>query len=103
MPSVLIHGKSIHNRTVHGLLEKYHAKYNLENIRKYLDPNAQFIESKGKRKYLYPLDKKIRAQIQHLAKPYPKTDPNWTKVDRTEFKHEEEAREEQPTDEQTET
>lgn len=90
MPSVRLHGKSIHNRTVHGLLKKFNAPYNLENIRKYLDPNATFIETKGKRKYLYPLDKKMREKILPLAKPYPKTDPNWEKIDRSEFKHDEE-------------
>lgn len=85
MPSYLIHGVSMHNRTVQEKLRKYGAPCNLENARKYLDPNAQLIPSQGKRKYLYPMDKKIRKQIEPLGKPYPKTDPNWTKLDRSEF------------------
>lgn len=60
MEQYLIFGKPTHNRTVHGQLERFHVPFNLENIRKYIDPNATTIESGGKRKYMYPLDKKIR-------------------------------------------
>ena len=49
------------------------------------DPNAQKFISKGKRKYLMPMDKKIRKQLIPLALPYPKNDANWTKINRTKF------------------
>lgn len=84
-PSFTIHGKSMHYRSVQEKLRKWHASCNLENVRKYIDPNAQLLESKGKRKYLFPMDKKTRKSVENLAKPYPKTDPNWTKIDRTQF------------------
>ena len=90
MPQYLIHGKPMHNRSVQQKLRKYHVPCNLDNARKYIDPKAELIASKGKRKYLFPMDKKMRKKIEHLAKPYPKTDPNWTKVDRSKFASEEE-------------
>lgn len=91
VPQYLVHGKITHNKTVRELLlKKYHVPLNLENVRKYIDPNAKVLKTSGKRKYLYPLDKKMRKQIEPLAKPYPKTDENWHKIDRSQFKHEEE-------------
>lgn len=36
---------------------------------------------------VYPLDKKLRKQIAALAKPYPKSDDNWVKIDRSQFSH----------------
>lgn len=81
----VIFGKPTHCRTVEGRLRRIHKALNLENVRKYIDPTAYILNSEGKRKYLYPLDKKMRKAIQHLSKPYPKTDPNWTKVDRSQF------------------
>ena len=44
----------------------------LETVRKYLDPNAIVHYTKGKYRYLYPLNKEMRKQIEPLAKPYPK-------------------------------
>lgn len=37
-----------------------------------------------------PLDKKMRKQIMSLAKPYPKEDADWHKIDRNQFKHKKE-------------
>jgi hypothetical protein len=39
---------------------------------KSIDPNATEYISKGKRKYIYPLDKSLVPLCQSLAKPYPK-------------------------------
>lgn len=59
---------------------------NISAIRTFLDPNAYEVKSRGKRKYLYPLDKKIRNEIEPLSLPYPKTDKDWKKIDRTKYK-----------------
>lgn len=44
----------------------------LEWARKILDPNATIIKGTAKHRYLYPLDRAMRRQIQKLAQPYPK-------------------------------
>ena len=38
-------------------------------------PGIRNIKVEGKLKYAYPLDRKLRKQIQHLSKPYPKRQP----------------------------
>ena len=55
----------------------------LQFIKVYFDRNAKPYITKDKRKYLMPMDKKIRKQLIQLAQPYPKDDANWTK--RTKF------------------
>ena len=64
------HGKSISDLIVRkgGLKGNTREKY----IRKYIDKNAIKYITKGKHKYLMPLDKKMRRQIIKLSKPYPK-------------------------------
>ena len=64
----IIHGKKVHNKSVHskGVIQS------LVEVRKHLDPNATEFITKGKHKYLMPLDKKMRRQILKLSKPYPK-------------------------------
>ena len=37
-----------------------------------MDPNYQIVKGSSKHRYLYPLDKAMRRQIEPLAKPYPK-------------------------------
>jgi len=66
--SYIIDGKKIHNRTLQGELG---ANLSLPGIRKTY-PNAEDFISLGKRKYLMPLDKGMRRQIESLALPYPK-------------------------------
>ena len=66
-----------------------HCPQTLDAVRKYLDPNAAEFHTKGKRKYLMPMDKKMRKQIEPLRKPYPKNDADWHKIDREQFKHKE--------------
>lgn len=48
----------------------------------FIDKNAVEFITKGKRKYLMPMDKKMRKQIEPLRKPYPKIDADWQKIDR---------------------
>jgi hypothetical protein len=65
---------------------KVHRPETIDAVRKYLDPNAKVLITAGKRKYLMPLDKAMRKQILPLAKPYPKNEGEWTKIDRNSFK-----------------
>ena len=62
----------------------------IEDVRRFLDPKATIFITEGKRKYLFPLDKAMKKQIEPLRKPYPKTDENWHKIDRSQFKKEKE-------------
>lgn len=57
----------------------------LQFIRVHFDPNAKPYITNGKRKYLMPMDKKMRKQLIQLAQPYPKDDANWAKIDRNKF------------------
>ena len=72
---------------------KRHCPENLEAVRKFLDANAEKLVTAGKRKYLMPLDKAMRKQIAHLAKPYPKNEGEWSKIDRNTFKAKEDSKE----------
>jgi len=64
----IINGKKTHNKSVHSK----GVKQTIEHVRKYLDPKATEFFTKGKHRYLMPLDAKMRARIEPLAQPYPK-------------------------------
>lgn len=65
-----IHGRIVHPRTCHSL---YGSKgQGIPWLREHVDPNAERIRNGIKHKYLYPLDKAMRAQIEPLRQPYPK-------------------------------
>ena len=88
----IIHGKKTHPKSVYAQMvvidgKKVHCPQTIDAVRKYIDPNAEIFRTKGKRKYLFPLDKAMKKQIEPLRKPYPKTDENWHKIDRSQFKH----------------
>lgn len=88
--SFIINGKNTHRRSVHSKMvvidgKKVHCPGNINAVRKFLDPNAEIFVTEGKRKYLMPMDKKMRKQILPLAKPYPKNEGEWTKIDRKEY------------------
>lgn len=92
----IIHGTKTHRKTIHSRIVTIDGKRRrcpetLEAVRRFFDPNATVFRSAGKRKYLMPLDKAMKRQIAHLAKPYPKTDENWSKIDREPFRREEAA------------
>ena len=87
----IVHGKKMHPKSVHSRIVtidgvKRHCPQTTEAVRKFFDPNATEFFTEGKRKYLMPMDKAMRKQIAPLAKPYPKTDANWQKIDRNSFK-----------------
>ena len=67
--------------------KKVHCPQTLEMVRRFFDPNATEFITKGKRKYLMPLDKNMKKQIIPLSQPYPKND-DWVKIDRSQFKKE---------------
>ena len=64
----IIHGKRQHPKSLHSKGWVQSLKWLRENI----DPNAQEVISKGKRKYIWVFDKKMRKQWQTKALPYPK-------------------------------
>jgi hypothetical protein len=64
----LINGRLRHNKSVHSM----GVKQSINDVKKYLDKNAKEIFTKGKHKYLMPLDDEMRVRIMPLAKPYPK-------------------------------
>jgi len=63
-----INGITIHRRSAGS---KY-GSYALEYLHKNIDKNAHYVQLPKKHKYLYPLTKEIRKQIEKLRKPYPK-------------------------------
>ena len=88
--SFIIKGKKTHRKTVHSHMVvidgiKRHCPETIEAVRKFIDARATIAVTEGKRKYLMPLDKKMRKQIVPLAKPYPKNE-EWVKIDRNSFK-----------------
>lgn len=70
MSAFIINGKKTHPKSVHSK----GIKQNINAVKKHLDPNATIFITKGKHRYLMPLDNEIKKQIQLLAKPYPKRD-----------------------------
>ena len=65
---VLVHGEKMHMKTASS---RYGTK-DIEWLREHVDPDAENVMTKGKLKYLYPLDKRMRKQVERLRKPYPK-------------------------------
>lgn len=65
---IILNGKLTHRRSIN-------SKYNTSSIqwlKDNVDPKAKVIKGLAKHKYLYPLDKSIKNQIEKLRKPYPK-------------------------------
>ena len=62
---VVMHARSVHSRWGRG-------SQRLEWLRTNIDPHAEKVYTLGKHKYIYPLDPKMRDQVKHLARPYPK-------------------------------
>lgn len=79
------HPKTVWSRIVTIEGKRRRCPQTIEAVRQFFDKDATIFESKGKRKYLMPLDKEIRKRIAPLAKPYPKENPDWTKIDRSTF------------------
>lgn len=64
----IIHGKKVHPKSVHSKGWKQSLLWLRENV----DPQADEFITKGKHKYLYPLNKQMRERVMILSEPYPK-------------------------------
>lgn len=64
----IIKGKKMHQKSVYSRKWKDSLLWLRENI----DPNAQEFITKGKHKYVYPIDKNMRKRLELLSVPYPK-------------------------------
>lgn len=65
----IIHGKKVHCRSIGAM----GGIQSLEWVRNNLDPEATEFRTKGKHKYIFVFDKRLRKEYQKLSKPYPKT------------------------------
>ena len=64
----IVNGKKLHPKTIHD-----HKWVQSESwLRQNVDPNAREIKSKGKRKYIFVFDKRLRKEWQKKSVPYPK-------------------------------
>ena len=68
MGAFIINGKKTHRKSVHSK----GVKQTIIEVRKHLDPNATIFYTKGKHRYLMPLDADMRNKLKPLHKPYPK-------------------------------
>lgn len=66
--TVIVNGRNTHKRTIgaRGWTS------NIEWLRENIDTNAEICKSKGRHKYIYCFDKKLRKKWQKEARPYPK-------------------------------
>lgn len=64
----IINGKKVHPKSIHSM----GYRQTLESVKKNIDKNATIFFTKGKHKYLMPLNKEIRKVVEPLRKPYPK-------------------------------
>lgn len=92
--SFILNGQKRHERNLKKTVNKMGLVATDENIRKVFGDGTVRFYSEGKRKYLFPLDKEMKKLIEPLRKPYPKTDENWHKIDRSQFKHTQDAQKE---------
>lgn len=65
----IVNGKRMHPRSCYAR----GWKQSLPWIQEHIDPDAQLLRTKGKHKYLYAFDKKVRRDLLKRARPYPKT------------------------------
>lgn len=68
---IRVRGRIEHPRT---LYDRYGAHgQSIPWLRKHVDPNAERVPMAPKLKYVYPLDKVLRRELQEVALPYPKS------------------------------
>lgn len=68
----IINGKKTHPKTVYSRGWKESVLW----LKEHVDPNAEEFITKGKHKYLYPMNKQMRKRIQILSVSYPKKEVN---------------------------
>lgn len=66
-----VHGQVVHPRTIYDRYGK--GGQSVPWLRANVDPHACRVEMAPKLKYVMPLDKSFRRQVEKLAQPYPKT------------------------------
>lgn len=66
---IILNGKKTHRRSINS---KYKTS-SIEWLKNNIDKKAKVIKGKWKYKYLYPLDNRIKKQVELLRKPYPKS------------------------------
>lgn len=64
----ILNNKKIHNKTI---VDRY-GTTNIEWLRKNIDKNAEELITKGKHKYIFVFDKKLKKKWLKESKPYPK-------------------------------
>lgn len=64
----LVNGKRMHPKTIHD----HNWRQSVPWLREHVDPKAEEIKTKGKRKYIWVFDKKLRKEWQKKALPYQK-------------------------------
>jgi hypothetical protein len=73
--SWIINGKRYHGRVISDWVKKKNGLNGLtrkEFLKKYYDKNAIEFITKGKIKYIYPIDKSLINMCEEMKKPYPK-------------------------------
>lgn len=68
LAAFIIHGKRMHRKSVHS----HGWVQSIGWIREHVDPDAKEYFTKGKRKYIWVYDKRLRKEWQKKAQPYPK-------------------------------
>jgi len=81
----IVHGRKMHPKTVYSHKVRIGGRVvpcpqTIQAVRRFFDPAATEFRTLGKRKYLYPLDKRTRKRILPLARPYPKNE-DWKPID----------------------
>ena len=76
----IINGKKTHPRTIGSA----GGVQSLEWVREHLDKNATEFRTKGKQKYIFVFNKKLRKKWKLKAKPYPKKEEGEINAERTE-------------------
>lgn len=64
----IINGKKVHPRHLYSK----GIRQNIETVRRCIDKNAEVFLTKGKHKYVYVFDKRLRKEFAKKALPYPK-------------------------------
>ncbi|MBQ1429947.1 MAG: protein Mom [Kiritimatiellae bacterium] len=91
--SWMVHGRRVHSRTISHWVKNRGGLRGLSReqfIHKFYDKDAVECTTKGKRKYLMPLDKRLKKMLKPLARAYPKG-KGWIKIDRSKFKSDKEV------------
>lgn len=73
--SYIVRGKRLHGRALSSIIKSKGGLKGMTRdqfVQYYLDANAERYITKGKRKYVFALDKKMRKKLLSLSKPYPK-------------------------------